>query len=213
VERVGARQRTVQRKKEVVAAICGLQRDTDRTLEKAAVRRDGWGRQRGRARQAVDPVGQHGHGAGIHEVPSQRRHLDRGIRAGGTLKQNRTPNVFGHHDAGVVVAQIALGKDSIDDALAGERGVIARVEGRTGTSRAMALSAIGIQVGTGTFLERCRQVGQRRLFCVTGNGRFIDAGIEQAGAVERAKLVVRNAGGGISESAVELPGLHAQHVA
>jgi hypothetical protein len=120
----------------------------------------------------------------------QRRHFD--ITCGvGAHVHDRAPNIVRRDDPRMVDALIDQHR-SIDQRLAGERRVIARVEIGHRAARAVALRTIRIEIGSRTIFERPRGIiggGER---CKRSQILVLEPRREQAEMTPGAQLVVGN---------------------
>ncbi len=76
----------------------------------------------------------------------------------------------------------------------------------------MALGAVGVQIGAGALNQRDIRIGHAVKLLISGDGRFVERGIEHAQPVQGAKLVVGDTSGRISVGPVELARVEAQNI-
>ena len=113
----------------------------------------------------------------------------------------------------MVVTQVPFCQDAVEDVLIGQGRVVTRVERGLRTAGAMALGAVGIDVGTRPIFERRAGVRHRRQPRVIRDVELAcDGRIKQAELVQRAKLIIRAAGVGVQVIPVQLAGLDAEDV-
>src|ERR1051326_3688046 len=104
-------------------------------------------------------------------------------------------------------------KGSVDDALARQRRVVARIPKCRRASRAMALRAIGIEIRANTISQRRGGVRNRNELVVVREDGFVQCRIKKTDVIPCAQLIVGDSGAGIGKCAIKLAGLNAQYVA
>jgi hypothetical protein len=88
---------------------------------------------------------------------------------------------------GVVSAQIAFGRNDVDDVLIGQGRVIAGIKGDARPAGAMALGAVGVEVRAGALIQGGVEIGEGGEMGEVGDGGLVEGGIEQADVWLRAR--------------------------
>lgn len=160
---------------------------------------------------AVDPGGDGVDGVGVDEIPGEGRHLEISCAIDACVEDG-FGNIAGTHDSRSGIAE-GIFHGSVHEALISEGCAEAGIEIASDAVGAVALGAIGIQVGANAQIERgicILHADEVREVYEIG---FILGRCEQIEVIPGAKLVVSDAGCGVSQFSVQLPRIDAEDAA
>jgi hypothetical protein len=152
------------------------------------------------------------HSIAIDEIVSERWHFDGRFCAAEPKPKHGMTGVLRAHNVSIGVAQDCEGRAKIDDVLVSQTCIITSVV-VTNAPWLMAPGTVGIQIGAGAFGQRGLGIGEGGKPWIIVDGGFINGRAEKANPVQGANLVVGDSLGAISEFAVELAGIDAEHIA
>jgi len=159
----------------------------------------------------LNPLGDGVDGVGVHHIAGEGRHLQ--VSGPVDAREQNGFREIARFDDAIVGETKGIRERAVDEALRRERDAEARVEITGHAIGAMALGAIGVEIGAHAKLGWIIGVIDANEFGNVRDGGFVLIGAEQTNVIPSAQLIVRDARSGISQRAVELSRVDAEDAA